>query len=277
MEELTHQLTHSPTPSLTHSPAHRRILLVEDNDVNREIAYTILTQSGYIVDQATDGKKAVEKFAGEAPGFYDAILMDVHMPVMDGYSAAKTIRAMELPHRPRVPIIALSANAFETDVKAALAAGMDAHLAKPIRIELLLKTLTDLIAKRAASAQAPAPDVIARLSAMGCEIETALRGTYMGDRGFYLKMLAKLHESALPEQIRSALGKGDVSALFAASHALKGVYASLALTPLHALCSEIVEIARAGSLKGVAERMERLVKMHREVLETSNQRQETDQ
>ena len=273
VEELTRPLTHSSTPN--YSP--RRILLVEDNDVNREIAYTILNQSGFIVDQATNGREAVEKFSGEDAGFYDAILMDVHMPVMDGCTAAKTIRAMELPHRPRVPIIALSANAFETDVKAALAAGMDAHLAKPIRIELLLKTLTDLIAKRAASAQAPATDVIARLSAMGCEIETALRDTYMGDRGFYLKMLAKLHESALPEQIRSALGKGDVSALFAASHALKGVYASLALTPLHALCSEIVEIARAGSLKGVAERMERLVKMHREVLETSNQRQETDQ
>ena len=281
VEELTHPLTHSPTPSLTHSQtpnsSPRRILLVEDNDVNREIACTILNQSGFILDQATNGQEAVEKFSGEDAGFYDAILMDVHMPVMDGYTAAKTIRAMELPHRPRVPIIALSANAFETDVKAALAAGMDAHLAKPIRIELLLKTLDGLIAKRAASAPAPAPDVIARLSAMGCDIETALRDTYMGDRGFYLKMLAKLRESALPAQIRDALGKGDASALFAASHALKGVYASLALTPLHALCSEIVEIARAGSLKGVAERLERLEKMHREVLETSNHQQETDQ
>ena len=273
VEELTHPLTHSSTPNS--SP--RRILLVEDNDVNREIAYTILNQSGFILDQATNGKEAVEKFFREDEGFYDAILMDIHMPVMDGYTAAKTIRAMELPHRPRVPIIALSANAFETDVKAALAAGMDAHLAKPIRIELLLKTLDGLIAKRAASAPAPAPDVIARLSAMGCDIETALRETYMGDRGFYLKMLAKLRESALPAQIRDALGKGDASALFAASHALKGVYASLALTPLHALCSEIVEIARAGSLKGVAERLERLEKMHREVLETSNHQQETDQ
>ena len=274
VEELTPSLTHSPTPSLTHSPAHRRILLVEDNDVNREIAYTILTQSGYIVDQATDGKKAVEKFAGEAPGFYDAILMDVHMPVMDGYTAAKTIRAMELPHRPRVPIIALSANAFETDVKAALAAGMNAHLAKPIKIPLLMKTLADLIAKL--PAHEPEPDVIARLSAMGCEIESALRDTYMDNREFYLKMLAKLPESPLPGQMREAFGRGDASALFSASHALKGLYASLALTPLHAICSEIVEIARAGSTEGVSERLERLEKMHREVLEMTK-RQETDQ
>ena len=274
VEELTHPLTHSPTPSLTHSPAHRRILLVEDNDVNREIAFTILTQSGYIVDQATDGKNAVEKFAGEAPGFYDAILMDVHMPVMDGYTAAKTIRAMELPHRPRVPIIALSANAFETDVKAALAAGMNAHLAKPIKIPLLMKTLADLIAKL--PVHEPEPDVIARLSAMGCEVESALRDTYMDNREFYLMMLAKLPESPLPDQMRDALGRGDASALFSASHALKGLYASLALTPLHAVCSEIVEIARAGSTEGVAERLERLEKMHREVLEMTKQ-QETDQ
>ena len=270
----THPLTHSLTHPLTHSPAHRRILLVEDNDVNREIAYAILMQSGYIVDQATDGRKAVEKFACEAPGFYDAILMDVHMPVMDGYTAAKTIRAMELPHRPRVPIIALSANAFETDVKAALAAGMNAHLAKPIRIPLLMKTLADLIAKL--PAYEPEPDVIARLSAMGCEIESALRDTYMDNREFYLKMLAKLPESPLLDQMRDALGRGDASALFSASHALKGLYASLALTPLHAICSEIVEIARAGSTEGVSERLERLEKMHREVLEMTKQ-QETDQ
>ena len=283
VEELTHQLTHSPTPSLTHSPAHRRILLVEDNDVNREIAYTILTQSGYIVDQATDGKKAVEKFAGEAPGFYDAILMDVHMPVMDGYSAAKTIRAMELPHRPRVPIIALSANAFETDVKAALAAGMNAHLAKPIKIDLLLKTLeaemgndTKEMSQSDTSTFNSQLSTFNSLAQMGCEIESALRDTYMDNREFYLKMLAKLPESPLLDQMRDALGRGDASALFSASHALKGLYASLALTPLHAVCSEIVEIARVGSTEGVSERLERLEKMHREVLEMTKQ-QETDQ
>lgn len=272
MEELTHPLTHSQTPNS--SP--RRILLVEDNDVNREIAYTILTQSGYVVDQATDGKDAVTRVAQAAPGFYGAILMDVHMPVMDGYAAARAIRAMEAPRRTHMPIIALSANAFETDVKAARAAGMDAHMAKPIRIELLLKTLEDLVGKYATPAAAPSVDVIAKLSAMGCEVEAALRDTYMGDRRFYLKMLAKLSESPLLEQMRAALMKGDASAIFAAAHALKGVYASLALTPLYALCSEIVEIARAGSFEGVAERLEKLEKMHREVLETCRRQQETD-
>ena len=89
-------------------------------------------------------------------------------------------------------------------------------------------------------------------------------------------MLAMLPESPLPDQMRDALGRGDASALFSASHALKGLYASLALTPLHAVCSEIVEIARAGSTEGVSERLERLEKMHREVLEMTKQ-QETDQ
>ena len=269
VEESTHPLAHS---QLTRS-SPCRILLVEDNDVNREIACTILAQAGYVVEQATNGKDAVERFAREAPGYYGAILMDIHMPLMDGCTAAKTIRAMELPHRPRVPIVALSANAFETDVKTALAAGMDAHLAKPIRIELLLKTLEGLAARSDGPASAPAsgpaaePDTLARLSAMGCAIEPALRDTYVGNRAFYLKMLAKLPESPIPAQMRDALARKDAAALFAASHALKGVYAALALTPLHALCGEIVEIARAGSLEGVPERLARLEKMHADVLE----------
>ena len=286
----------SPVPPIATAARRQspiRILLAEDNDVNREIAYTILTQAGYIVDQATDGQIAVEKFSCEAPNFYDAIIMDVHMPIMDGFTATKTIRAMELPHRPHVPIIALSANAFETDVKAALAAGMDAHIAKPIRIPLLLKTLEDLVAKRAAETVEPgsrsdkgaegggaAPSsVFDALKEMGCDIERSLRDTYMGNREFYLKMLGRLPSSTLLVQVREAVEKGDASALFTASHSLKGLYASLALTPLFALCSEIVEIARAGSTDGVAERLERLEKMHDRVLELekTNQQQETDQ
>jgi len=102
---------------------------------------------------------------------------------------------------------------------------------------------------------------------MGCDIETVLRDTYVGNRPFYLKMLARLPESDAPARIRAALDAADPAALFSASHNLKGLYASLGLTPLHALCGEIVEIARAGSLDGAAERFARLEKMHGDVLD----------
>ena len=259
----------------------KRILLVEDNAVNREIAFTILSQTGFIVDQAEDGQAAVETFSRGGPGFYDAILMDVHMPVMDGYTATRAIRAMELPGKPHVPIIALSANAFETDVKEALASGMDAHIAKPIRIPLLLKTLAEVFNRgddvvsasrdggdAVVTARTVATtDLLDALAKMGCDIETALRDTYIGNRSFYVRMLKKLPANGALPRMREALAVGDASALFSASHNLKGLYASLGLTPLHALCGEIVEIARAGGIDGAAERFARLEKMHGEVVE----------
>ena len=273
----------SATPSnhVIPSKTPRRLLLVEDNDINREIAYTLLSQSGFAVDQAEDGQIAIEKFSRGGPGFYDAILMDVHMPIMDGYLATRTIRAMELPNGPRVPIIALSANAFESDVKAALKAGMDAHIAKPIKIPLLLKTLEEVMNRTTATlsgrpatlsggpAVAPASmpaDLLSALSEMGCNVSAALRDTYMDDKAFYLKMLSRLPESNALARMRDALTAGNPSAFFSASHNLKGLYASLGLTSLHELCREMVEISRAGGLDGVAESLARLEKMHKSIL-----------
>ena len=262
-------------------PSSRRILLVEDNDINREIASTLLAQSGFVVDQAEDGKVAVEKFERAGSGFYDAILMDVHMPIMDGYTAARTIRDMERPGVGRVPIIALSANAFESDVKAARAAGMDAHVAKPIKIAALLKTLEDAMGARlvvdandnrrnypqnASTAVPPEADPLGSLAQMGCNVEKTLRETYASDREFYVKMLRKLPQSDALARMRVAFAAGDAAALFSASHNMKGVYASLGLMPLHTICGEIVEISRAGGLDGVAERLEKLEKLHGEVL-----------
>jgi len=257
-----------------------RVLLVEDNDINREIASTLLAQLDFLVDQAENGKIAIEKFERNGPGFYDAIIMDVHMPIMDGYTAAKAIRAMEreYPGARRVPIVALSANAFESDVKEARAAGMDAHVAKPIRIAALLETLKGLMSGGGRGATAlpdadgragsplPAGDPLASLAAMGCNVETTLRDTYAGDKAFYLKMLGKLPANSALARMNDALAAGDAVTLFSASHNMKGVYASLGLTPLHSLCGEIVEIARAGRLDGAAEKLEKLEKLHGEVL-----------
>ena len=123
----------------------RRIFLVEDNELNQEIALEILRQSGFSVDVADDGAAAVERMKEAGPGRYDLILMDIQMPIMNGYEATRQIRALEIPGVSDLPIIAMTANAFEEDRRAALDAGMNGHVAKPIDVEKLLKILRDIL------------------------------------------------------------------------------------------------------------------------------------
>ena len=122
----------------------KRILLAEDNEMNQLIAVAILEEVGFQVEIAGDGQEAVDKMAAAGPGTYDAILMDIQMPKMDGYEAARRIRAMDDPEKARIPIIAVTANAFEEDRKIALEAGMNGHLAKPYDIPKMMATLSEL-------------------------------------------------------------------------------------------------------------------------------------
>ena len=121
----------------------QKVLLVEDNEMNREIATEILEEVGLVIDTAEDGAIAVRKVMENGPSYYDFILMDIQMPVMDGYEATAKIR--ELPGGSEVPIIALSANAFKEDVERSLAAGMNAHVAKPIDVKTLFETIQGLL------------------------------------------------------------------------------------------------------------------------------------
>ena len=114
-----------------------KILLVEDVELNREIAETILTEAGFQVYSVENGRQAVEYMATAEPDFVDVVLMDVQMPEMDGYEATRRIRRLENQEIASKPIIAMTANAFEEDVQEALKAGMNDHMAKPIRIETL--------------------------------------------------------------------------------------------------------------------------------------------
>ena len=119
----------------------RCILLVEDNELNREIAVEILKEYGFLVDTAENGAEAVEKVKNSEPGNYDLVLMDVQMPVMNGYEATKQIRALDDPALAGITILAMTANAFDEDRKKALKCGMDGFLSKPIVIEELISTL----------------------------------------------------------------------------------------------------------------------------------------
>jgi signal transduction histidine kinase/CheY-like chemotaxis protein len=122
-----------------------RLLLAEDNSINREIATIILTDMGFQIETAEDGDIAVKKLVSQEPGYYQAILMDIQMPVMDGYEAAKTIRELPDERLAGIPIIAMTANAFKEDEEAAREAGMQGHVAKPIDINALQKTLKEVL------------------------------------------------------------------------------------------------------------------------------------
>ena len=123
----------------------RTILLVEDNELNREIALEILRECGFQVDTAENGAVAVEKIRTSAPGRYDLVLMDVQMPVMDGYTATRQIRALEDPALAGIPILAMTANAFDEDRRNALASGMNGFLSKPIMVGDLVQELRKIL------------------------------------------------------------------------------------------------------------------------------------
>ena len=123
----------------------KHILLVEDNALNREIAQEILREYGFLVDTAENGAVAVEKVSTAAPGSYDLVLMDVQMPIMDGYTATRKIRALDDPARAKLPILAMTANAFDEDRRNALESGMNGFLSKPIVIDDLVQELRKIL------------------------------------------------------------------------------------------------------------------------------------
>ncbi len=125
----------------THEIRTGRILLAEDNELNQEIAETILTEAGFTVEIAENGQIAVDMVKASNPGYYQVVLMDVRMPVMDGYGATRAIRRLENKELASIPVIAMTANAFEEDRQEAIRQGMNAHIAKPINIKILFDTL----------------------------------------------------------------------------------------------------------------------------------------
>ena len=122
-----------------------RILVVEDNELNAEIAQCLLEERNFEVECAPDGAQAVERVCSSPPGTYDVILMDIMMPVMDGLEATRVIRSMEREDCHTIPIIAMSANAFDDDLKKSVECGMNGHLSKPVEVDRLYQVLYEIL------------------------------------------------------------------------------------------------------------------------------------
>jgi len=122
-----------------------KLLMAEDNELNAEIATTLLTDRGALVTNVSDGKQALDEFTKNPPGTYDAILMDIMMPVMDGLTATKAIRSLTRPDAKTIPILAMTANAFEEDRKMAISKGMNDHIAKPIDVKKVEEVIISVL------------------------------------------------------------------------------------------------------------------------------------
>ena len=145
IQDLQFEPLRQKEPQTIHLPERRRILLVEDNEINLEIEVELLQDVGFFVDTATDGSIAVEKVKNSRPGDYALILMDIQMPVMDGYDATIAIRQLENPALANIPIIALSANTLDDDRKKSMESGMNAHLSKPVNMPQLMELIGKIL------------------------------------------------------------------------------------------------------------------------------------
>jgi CheY-like chemotaxis protein/HPt (histidine-containing phosphotransfer) domain-containing protein len=221
--------------------AGARILLVEDNVFNQEIAVELLTRAGVVVSVASDGQRALDMLDHER---FDAVLMDCQLPVMDGYAATRALR--ERPSLRSLPVIAMTANAMVGDRDKALAAGMNDHIAKPIKVEEMFATLARWIRPRTAGSVSPAAedaaetpvDALATLTAIDSRSGIA---AMMGDRTLYIHLLRMFRdrETDFAARFRVARSRGATAAAMRMAHDLKSVTGSLAVPEVHDAACEL--------------------------------------
>nr|WP_255206257.1 PAS domain-containing protein [Janthinobacterium sp. BJB401] len=250
-----------------------RVLLVEDNEINQEVAQYILLHSGARVAVAANGRLAVDLLAS-TPDAWDVVLMDLQMPVMNGYDATLAIRALGLPD---LPIIAMTANAMDEDRLRAIASGMNAHVAKPIDVDEMIQTLTRLVraplgsgdgAVQAADAATQTPDLPATVP--GIDLAAALH-RFGGDYGAFLALLKRFENSQgdAVEETRRLLAAGQAQQAAQMLHRVCGVAANLGATQIASLAAETEKTLKTGQPHATATLLGRLEMAMAEVIEAA--------
>ncbi|PHV13619.1 hybrid sensor histidine kinase/response regulator [Janthinobacterium sp. BJB303] len=254
--------------------AGMRVLLVEDNEINQEVAQYILLHSGARVAVAANGRLAVDLLA-HTPHAWDVVLMDLQMPVMNGYEATRAIRALGLPD---LPIVAMTANAMDEDRLRAIASGMNAHVAKPIDVDDMIATLTRLVPSEAGAARngaapsgAPAadtPEVPASLP--GIDLAAALH-RFGGDYAAFLALLKRFENSQgdAVEETRRLLAAGQARQAAQLLHRVCGVAANLGATHIASLAGDAEKALKAAPPQATASLLHQLEHAMAEVIETA--------
>lgn len=231
-----------------------KVLLAEDVDLNREIAEYALAGHGAEVTVAVDGQEAVEIFRDNPQGTFDLVLMDIMMPRLNGLDATKVIRNMEGREDGReILIVAMTANAYATDVKRSKQAGMNAHLAKPIRLDNLYAVLQQCKIKKFEALEetkesAKVLDWMDELSLLGVETPKALRNL-SGKKDLYQKLLLKYADMEEKMDLSLPFDSDHCQEMVEKVHALKGVTGNLAITPLYEYYNEILILLRKGEVE----------------------------
>lgn len=227
---------HGPGTGLRLDGVH--ILMAEDNELNKEIAVEILTSAGILLDCASNGKEAVEIFNQSEPFTYAVILMDMQMPVMRGCEATKVIRGLPREDAATIPIIAMTANAFDDDIREALDAGMNEHVSKPVNFETLKKVissylpLTETVSAIPVSVEAAArPDSLLEAIALYGVNTVAGLNRFAGNQKIYEKILFKFPQDESFTTLHSAIASEDFDTARKAAHTVKGIAANLSLDP----------------------------------------------
>ena len=219
------------------------ILLVEDMPINREILQAMLDDTGVIIDNAENGVIAVEKFSTSSQD-YDLILMDIQMPEMDGYEATRKIRELDIPLAKKIPIIAMTANAFKEDIEKCLNAGMNDHISKPVDEQKIFEKLNSYLQPvRAAKAKKAPPSVgydDADLSSYLPYIDIAeALSRLRNNQKLYKTMLKSFKDNTLFADLTAALGRNNLKDAQSLNHTLKGVANNLSLKEVFAQCDAI--------------------------------------